>query len=235
MDNVVKTRFFWRWVSFYLFLVPGWEATWAVEMNAKVHDVLGTLAQISAVPRLVTCDPCGLEVPVGGHLQGIQKTTILGKPFIVISGSSNTESYLALVELDGDAGCVIAIEPLRQRPFKHAGGIQVCGDYLAVGIEDDKTRNVSTVWILKVSELLQTTRAKPTIEIERRGAYERATAGAVALAQVQGRHLLCVGTWDSATIDIYRSNGKSLDDSTCVFEFVETWAATQADRSSTLR
>jgi len=203
----------------------------ATEMNPTVDNVPAAVARISATPRSVPCDPGAFTVPTGGHLQGIQQATILGRPYIILSGSASTHSYLALVQMENGAGRVTAIKPLLDRPFKHAGGFQVCGDYLAVGIEDDTARNTSKVWILRLEDLLQEARPKPTIEIQRRGAYKRATAGAVALAKVRERHLLCVGTWDSATIDIYRSNGKPLEDPNCALNVVETWDATQADRS----
>ena len=52
------------------------------------------------------------------------------------------------------------------------------------------------------------------------------------MAKVDGRHVLYVGTWDLATIDIYHSNGKALDDPACAFVFAETWDANHADRSN---
>ena len=55
-------------------------------------------------------------------------------------------------------------------------------------------------------------------------------AGAVAMARVGDRHLLCVGTWDSTTIDIYLSNAKALNDPACAFALRETWDAGSADR-----
>lgn len=154
-----------------------------------------------------------------------------GQPFLVLSGSASDESYLALVALEGSMGRVVAIKPLMPRPFKHAGGFQICGDYLAVGIEDDNTKMASRVWILRPAELLQAGGPKPLVQIERTGAYQRATAGAVAMARVGDRHLLCVGTWDSTTIDIYLSNAKALDDPACAFAYRETWDARSADRS----
>jgi hypothetical protein len=74
-------------------------------------------------------------------------------------------------------------------------------------------------------------RARPVVEIERRGAYKRATAGAVGIARQSGRHLLLVATWDSVTIDIYTSNGKTFGDSALEFRLRETWDADEADRS----
>jgi len=203
----------------------------AADTNPKIDDVLGALQRVSETPRQVPCHSGGFTVPPGGHLQGIQQAVIAGEPFMIISGSASRESYLTLISLEGGTARVSAIKPLLPRPFKHAGGFQVCGDYLAVGIEDDNTKETSRVWILKLPQLVKAVRPRPIIEIERRGQYKRATAGAVGMTKVAGRHLLCVGTWDSATIDIYLSNGKALDDSACEFEFRETWDVKKADRS----
>ncbi|UCD49397.1 MAG: hypothetical protein JSW27_17925 [Phycisphaerales bacterium] len=203
----------------------------AADSNPRVDDVLVALTSIVPTPRSVPCDAGDFAVPSGGHLQGIQQATIAGQRFAILSGSAR-ESYLALIALEEDAGRVVKIKPLLPRPFKHAGGFQVCGDYLAVGIEDDNTKMASRIWILKLSDLLQTAVPTPIIEIERHGAYKRATAGAVGMAKVGSRHLLCVGTWDSATIDLYVSNGKALDDPACAFASRETWDAKQADRSN---
>ncbi|MHC4517092.1 MAG: hypothetical protein ACYTAS_00755 [Planctomycetota bacterium] len=201
------------------------------DANPQVNDVLAALKRIAQTPRQVPCQTGPFTVPAGGHLQGIQQATITGKPHIILSGSAK-ESYLALIALDTAQARVARIVPLLPRPFKHAGGFQVCGGYLAIGIEDDNTKETSKIWILSLSQLVNTARPKPVVEIVRRGPYKRATAGAVALARVRDRHLLCVGTWDCDTIDIYRSNGRSLEDPTCGFVLHETWVAKTADRSS---
>jgi len=218
-------------ISVLLLLWCGVAVVRASHSNPRVVDVPAALESIAATPQRVPCDPCGYVVPAGGHLQGIQQAAIAGRRFAVLSGSSATESYLTLIALEENTGRVVAIKPLLAKPFKHAGGFQVCGDYLAVGIEDDNARTASRIWILRLSDLLRADTLRPVIEIERRGAYQRATAGAVGMAQVSDRHVLCVGTWDSATVDIYVSNGKPLDDPACTFTFRETWDAGQADRS----
>ncbi len=215
-----------------LFLACAGGVVSAADSNARVDDIGRALAQLSSTPQLVPCEAGVFAVPGGGHLQGIQQATIGGSPFLVVSGSSTDESYLALIALESDVGYVKAIKPLLARPFKHAGGFQVCGDYLAIGIEDDETRVVSKIWIVALAELPKDSKLAPAVEIPRRGAYERATAGAVAMATVCDRYVVCVGTWDSATIDIYRSNGKALSDSSCSFAFRETWDAARADRSN---
>jgi len=221
-----------RMLAAFSLLICGLRPAQAAEMNPRVDDVLAALANVAPTPRLVPCHSGDFAVPAGGHLQGIQQATIGEQRFAILSGSSSAESYLALIALDGAMGRVAEIEPLLGRPFKHAGGFQVCGDYLAVGIEDDNTKQVSKIWIVALGELLKAAGPKPIIEIERRGAYKRATAGAVGMAKANGRHLLCVGTWNSATIDIYHSNGKGLGDPACAFAFRETWDVKNADRSN---
>ena len=222
-----------RRVSCLLFVLAcTGQSLWAtVDANPRVDDVLGALQRVSDTPQQIPCHSAGFAVPSGGHLQGIQQATIAGETVMILSGSASGESYLALVSLTESTGRVSALKPLLARPFKHAGGFQVCGDYLAVGIEDDNTKETSKIWILKLPQLLGAARPRPIIEIERHGQYKRATAGAVGMTKVAGRHLVCVGTWDSATIDIYLSNGKALDDSACAFEFRETWDVKKADRS----
>lgn len=215
-----------------LLLICGIAAARAADENPRVDDILAALTNIAATPREIPCDTGDFDVPNSGHLQGIQQATIDGRPFALVSGSAGAESYLALIALQDSLARVVAIRPLLPRPFNHAGGFQVCGDYLAIGIEDDNNKMASRVWILKLAELAHSPRPKPIVEIERHGEYKRATAGAVAMAKVGDRHLLCVGTWDSATIDIYQSNGKVLDDPACRFGFRETWDVKDADRST---
>jgi len=202
-----------------------------LDAHPRVDDVLAALQRVSATPQQVPCQSGDFSVPSGGHLQGIQRATIAGEPFAILSGSAARESYLTLISLTDSTGQVTAIKPLLSRPFKHAGGFQVCGDYLAVGIEDDNTKDTSRIWILKLPDLLASARPRPVIEIERQGAYKRATAGAVGMVKVADRHLVCVGTWDSATIDIYLSNGKALEEPACEFELREIWDLKKADRS----
>ena len=155
-----------------------------------------------------------------------------GKQFAIVSGSSDTDSYLVLVAIEDSTARIMSLKRLLGRPFKHAGGFQVLGDYLAVGIEGNDAKNTSKIWILESSQLLDSGKLKPIVEIERRGAYKRATAGAVAIAKHHDRHLLLVATWDSATIDIYTSNRKALRDPAVKFRLDETWEANGADRSN---
>jgi len=202
------------------------------DMNPGLDDVLAALDEVSQTPHELACQAGDFAIPPGGHFQGIQQAMIGGKHFAVISGSSDSASYLVLVALENSTGRLVALKRLLASPFKHAGGFQVFGDYLAVGIEDNDAKDSSKIWILELSQLLAPGRPRPIVEIERRGQYKRATAGAVGVAKAHGRHLLVVATWDSATIDIYESNGKALHDPAFAFKLRETWQANKADRSS---
>jgi hypothetical protein len=203
-----------------------------VDVNPRISDVQAAFNEVSQTPHELTCRAGDFTIPAGGHFQGIQQAMIRGKRFAVISGSSDSDSYFVLASLEESTVRIVSLRRLLPRPFKHAGGFQVIGDYLAVGIEDNDAKDSSKIWILELSQLLGPGRLKPIVEIERRGEYKRSTAGAVGVAKARGRHLLFVATWDSATIDIYASNGKTLHDPDFAFKLRETWQANKADKSS---
>ncbi|MHC4582194.1 MAG: hypothetical protein ACYS14_12125 [Planctomycetota bacterium] len=202
-----------------------------VDTNPVVDDVRAAFNNISPTPRELTCQQSDIVIPFGGHFQGIQQAAIGPRQYAIISGSSSTGSYLVLAAIEDSTSQPVFLKRLLGRPFKHAGGFQVLGDYLAVGIEDNDAKDSSKIWILDLSQLLGSERPRPVVEIERRGAYKRATAGAVGIARLGSRHLLLVATWDSATIDIYTSNGKTFGDRAFEFQLLETWDAAKADRS----
>ncbi len=203
-----------------------------VDVNPRIGDVPAALNEVSPTPHELVCQAGDFAIPAGGHFQGIQQAMIQGERFAIISGSSDSDSYFVLASIEGSAGRLVALKRLLPRPFKHAGGFQVIGDYLVVGIENNDAKGSSKIWILELSQLLGPGTPKPTVEIERRGAYKRATAGAVGIAKARGRHFLFVATWDSATIDIYESNGKALHDPNFAFKLREIWQADKADKSS---
>jgi len=202
-----------------------------VDMNTRIADVLASLYKVPLTPHELACQLGDFAVPVGGHFQGIQQAMIGSKRFAIISGSSDSDSYLVLAAIEDSTARIMSLRRLLHRPFKHAGGFQVLGDYLAVGIENNDAKDASKVWILESSQLLRPESPRPIVEIERRGEFKRATAGAVGIARHLGRHVLLVATWDSATIDIYTSNGKSLHDPGFEFRLRETWQADAADKS----
>ena len=54
----------------------------------------------------------------------------------------------------------------------------------------------------------------------------------MGIAEVDGRHVLVVGSWDSAVLDFYQSNGKPLHDPRCRFSLTCSWIAQEADRTA---
>ncbi len=199
-----------------------------------VANLIAALDQVKpAVAETLTFSLPESRLPEGGHLQGIQA---VNETFL-LSGSSDDFAYLIAVQ---PAEPHAAVTRLLPSPFRHAGGFQILDQrFAAVGIEDNVRKDRSKIWIIdlanraRIKGKAEPSNGKPfrpLIEIERQGEIERATAGAVALARVNDRHLLIVGTWDSATLDVYQSRALDLTDPTCQFEPRGTWSAAEADR-----
>jgi len=139
----------------------------------------------------------------GGHLQGIQVIAEDGHDIVIVSGSTNQAAYVATITLDTNPQ-VNTVFNLMEKPFKHAGGFQVSDHYLAVGIEDNEARDRSVVQIYDLTKIRE---SGPLLinEVSRFGAYERPTAGCVALAYHQDRWLCIVGNWHTKDLDFYTS------------------------------
>lgn len=201
-------------------------AAWAQlrQTNLRVDNLLEALERLPDSAEVLHFDPRGQTFPPGGHFQGIQ---YVGPPFdkAYISASSDTLAYAFAVDM-GSAH-LSDFYSLTQAPLRHAGGFQVCGEVLAMGIEDNRERTVSEVHLYDMRGAMQT----PVATLHRQGVYERATAGAVALAQVGKRHLLIVGTWDCATLDVYWSNGLSLDAPELQFVQTQVWWRDSVNRT----
>jgi hypothetical protein len=87
-------------------------------------------------------------------------------------------------------------------PFRHAGGLQVSGGLIAVGIEDNYTRTNAKVRIYGPGDDRQIW-GQPRVSIDRSGAPERYTAGATGLLAMDHYHLMVVGNWNSRNWDFY--------------------------------
>lgn len=147
------------------------------------------------------------EIPVnnaGGHLQGVQPYKFEGEEYIVFSGSSSTYGYLAVAQ----GSKVRKLHQLMFKPFKHAGGFQIHGRWLAVGVEDNEARNASVVQIYKLGDPLSDL-GEPVAVIERSGERERATAGAVAVHQFGESLWVVVGDWGNRHMDFYKADIRS--------------------------
>jgi hypothetical protein len=72
------------------------------EQNYELKDIRAAIAELEVEPKAVTIDPAKVSLPKGGHLQGVQTWTAEGgkKGFVIHSGSSDSESYLVLTQLD---------------------------------------------------------------------------------------------------------------------------------------
>ncbi|MCG6190659.1 phosphatidylinositol-specific phospholipase C/glycerophosphodiester phosphodiesterase family protein [Maribellus maritimus] len=137
----------------------------------------------------------------GGHIQGIQSLQTFSGQYFVLTGSSGSHSYCAVVK-KGETNEVVRMSRLMDKPFKHAGGFQIYQKYMAVGIEDNELKDKSKVCIYDMSEP-ENVLIKPVSVIEREGAAYRSTAGCVGITEYAYEILLAVGDWDTRNIDFY--------------------------------
>ena len=197
--------------------------------NASETKIIGMLDEVSTEPVAV---PFVNHVEVnghGGHLQGIQKIEYDGSTWFFLTGSSDSYSYLAVV--DGDKGEVVSINKLLDRPFKHAGGFQIYKNLMAIGIEDNSGRKRSKVYVWRLDDLLNIS-SEPMKVIEREGEYERATAGCVAISEIDGYILVVVGDWDTRHLDFYTIRDKDLHDENVDFEKVYSITTSEIDKTN---
>lgn len=187
---------------FFMFLFSDIHA----QAIGDVH-LLEVIDKLSPIPREISFDN-KIEIHnEGGHLQGIQKVTGVDENYYIMSGSSSEYSYLTMVS--DEKKNLISMVKLSSRPLKHAGGFQISNNYLAVGIEDNDLRNYSLVNIYDISSPT-TFSVDPILSIERRGDFERATAGCVGIARINNRWILIVGDWNTRHLDFYFSNTSNL-------------------------
>tara|TARA_R110001592_G_scaffold148471_3_gene373347 strand:- start:38914 stop:40548 length:1635 start_codon:yes stop_codon:yes gene_type:complete len=163
----------------------------------KISDFTKAFEELNTLPAsfLVTNDITFNSE--GGHLQGIQ---LYKDHTAYLSGSSEGLSYMVKMDL-GDQSRVVTIDTLMHAPLRHAGGFQIFDQYLAVGIEDNKERNLAylQVYNLEANKPF----GKPIYTIERKGDFERVTAGAVGITAFRGEILILVANWDSRILDFY--------------------------------
>ncbi|WP_406700889.1 hypothetical protein V5E97_19050 [Singulisphaera sp. Ch08] len=199
-------------------------------------DVVGAFTKLPQQGRIVKFERGNLVAPDGGHLQGIQVRRDQKRDFAFLSHDSKTEAYFLIVEFPRHfvgKGRVLHLQRLpsdgEEPPLRHAGGIQLCGDVLVLGLEDNqaKLRSEIQFWNVRTPDRpIQMTH----LTIRRRGAETDQTAGAVGLAKRKDGHVLAVANWDSRAMDFYISNGKSLQDPQCRFSFAARWDSSKADR-----
>lgn len=165
----------------------------------------------------------------GGHLQGVQYYTNGTKEYIIVSGSSDSSSYYAMIDISDSVQKMVRYNVLMQTPYDHAGGFQVIGDFLVIGVEDNLDKNTSKILFYNISNP-GVSDVEPVITINRDGEFKSKTAGAVGITFYDTQHLLAVATWDANTIDFYWSNAKPLSDPACKFELIQTWTPTKGEK-----
>lgn len=173
-------------VGFYLVL-------WIVSCSPVERDLSFTdqFQNLDSIPESIVYTNEEKVNNEGGHLQGVQLYSWRGQDYVVVTGSSSTYSYYGMIIIN-EKPHVVSVIKILEKPLKHAGGFQIFEDYLAVGIEDNEERTRSKVFLFNLGNP-ETPLKNPIAVINREGAYERATAGAVGLTRVEDTFLMVVG------------------------------------------
>ena len=151
--------------------------------DIRVTNVYAAFEQQINKPKIIEFINKGWNIHSGGHFQGIQRIdTSDNITYFIITGSSEDEAYFIIVGKTSDKYEIIQKKEISRSPYRHAGGIQIVGDYLVVGIEDNQKQNVSQVLIFDIKEPDKTI-GEPILAIHREGKKKFATAGAVAMTR----------------------------------------------------
>ena len=173
----------------------------ALCLAQQVNNVPQAFIALRTEPQVMVIEN-DIEVPTeGGHLQGVQAIAKDGKQMLLITGSSQNQAYLLQVNLSTRKADKMIT--LMQEPYRHAGGLQVSQDYLAVGIEDNHKKTISKVCFYPLQDLLLE-KTTASLIIERAGKMERMTAGATGILDTTPGHLAVVGDWNSRNWDFYQ-------------------------------
>ncbi len=167
----------------------------------QVNNVPEAFEALGSEPEIIFISN-EIHVPSeDGHLQGVQVIEKNGTEKLLISGSSLTQAYILQVDLATRKTDTLI--SLMKDPYRHAGGIQVSGPYLVVGIEDNFTKTVSKVCLYNYRNGNLYT-AQPNFTMDRKGEAKRQTAGSTGLLAIEDGYLMVVSNWDSRNWDFYR-------------------------------
>ncbi|MEQ9285932.1 MAG: hypothetical protein RIG77_03425 [Cyclobacteriaceae bacterium] len=176
----------------------------AIVMAQSDPAFLPSIEKINPIPTQMNYQNSFEVNNEGGHLQGVQFLHANGHDYYVVSGSSSSYSYYSIIKAGKENG-VISINKILDKPFKHAGGFQIHKNLMAIGIEDNNTKDKSKVLVWRLEDPEKPPK-EPIITIERAGAPKRATAGSVGIVETNGVLLVVVGDWDSEHLDFYSAN-----------------------------
>ena len=221
-NPVILARGWERFVLLFCFILPGLAC-------AQKGGIPELFEKIDTLPEILTCQNAFEVNNRGGHLQGVQLLLKNGKEYALLSGSSSTSAYYAVARLDPYPE-VVSVNNLMDKPFKHAGGIQVKEDLMVVGIEDNDEKDKSKVCVYEIPDPENPPR-EPVAIINRKGEPFRSTAGCCAFARLGKRWLFLVGDWDTKHLDFYlgKENGRGIVSG--IFEEVYSMNMEKSDRS----
>ena len=165
----------------------------------------------------------------GGHIQGIQHVAYRNKDYYVLSGSSDSYSYYAIVKT-GNENLTISVNRILEKPFKHAGGFQIHNNLMAIGVEDNDEKNKSKVFIFSLDNP-ERPPTDPIAIIDRMGTFKRATAGCVGITIINKKVLVVVGDWDTEHLDFYRIDHEKLGQPGAELELEYTLNSKKMSRS----
>lgn len=209
--------------------------------DRPVADICRILTLLPETAEPVRIEAADVRVPPGGHLQGVQLLGGIDGNHLILSHDSLSEAYLVVARMAAsptESGRVIHVQPLpsdgKSPPLRHAGGMQLAGTVLAVGVEDNQQKQRSVIQFWEFSRHRQPLMLEH-LTIQRSGSEPKdMTAGAVGLVPRQQDFLLAVANWDSRAIDFYTSNGKPLGDRNCRFDFHSRWEEPRAEKGDWL-
>jgi hypothetical protein len=196
------------------------------------------------IPETVCCTALSKgnnSFVAGGHWQGIQTYyhDELKRQICFLSRDSRTRAYFVTATFklhSPQFGAIRHVQGLpsdgQQPPLRHAGGIQLIGDYLVIGVEDNQHKRRSQIQFWDVSRPFFP-RLRSPLTIKRQSTIPKdMTAGAVGIVRCDRHHVLVVANWDARDLDIYRSNGLALSDDACRFSLARRWSFIQAQKQA---
>jgi hypothetical protein len=212
---------------FVMIILFGWTSFVAADEPGVLSNVEAAFAESSNAGALQTFPRGRLDVFPGGHIQGIQLQRDIGRNRFLafLSHDSQRQAYVvvaAFAQPWGQPGELLHVHRFSEGRLRHAGGFQLLGNVLAIGLEDNRSRDRSEIQFWNA--------ANPTdwqqlnhLMIKRTGEPKDKTAGAVAIARQADHVVVAVANWDSRAIDFYRSSMLNLTDDHCHFEVLGRW------------
>ena len=167
----------------------------ASKAQYSLPDVPLAFSTMTVEPHVFHLKRNHINIPSGGHLQGIQALT---DSTFIISGSSSSCSYYLTTDLHK----ILSLHNISDSPYRHAGGCQLIDGQLIVGVEDNEKKDRSIIYSIRFDD--RNNQFSKALIIKREGFYKRSTAGASGFVKLSdGRYIIAIADWDSRNIDFY--------------------------------